>query len=48
MIYFGGQEVKGQGHMMPKLDLEAWLRHRSQVDFLVVSYVSFSFHEWNK
>jgi len=24
--YFGGQEVRGQGHRRPKLDLEAWWR----------------------
>ena len=24
------QKVKGQGHMRPKLDLEAWWRHRSR------------------
>jgi len=25
----GGQEVKGQGHAWPELDLEAWRRHHS-------------------
>jgi len=25
----GGQEVKGQGHKRPKLDLKAWRRHHS-------------------
>jgi len=24
-----GQEVKGQGHTTPELDLETWQRHRS-------------------
>jgi len=27
MIQFWGQEVKDQGHVTPKLDLETWLRH---------------------
>jgi len=30
MTNSGGQEVKGQGHTTPKLDLETWRRHRSR------------------
>jgi len=30
MTYFAGQEVKGQGHTRPKLDLEGWSRRHSQ------------------
>jgi len=30
-INFGGQEVKGQGHVRPKIDLEAWRRHNSLI-----------------
>jgi len=26
---FGDQEVEGQGHRRPKLDLETWRRHHS-------------------
>jgi len=26
----GGEEVKGQGHTRPKIDLEAWRRHHSR------------------
>jgi len=26
----GGQEVKGQGHTTPKLDLEAWRMHHAR------------------
>jgi len=29
-INFGDQEIKGQGHRRPKLDLEAWRRHHSE------------------
>ena len=29
-INFGNQEVKGQGHKSPKLDLEGWRRHHSR------------------
>jgi len=28
-LNFGGQEVTGQGHRRPKLDLEAWQKHCS-------------------
>jgi len=27
---FGNQEVKDQRHTRPKIDLEAWRRHRSR------------------
>jgi len=37
MINFWGQEVKGQRHTMPKLDLEIMLDPFSQVGFLVLS-----------
>ena len=29
-INFGGKEVKGQGHIKPNIDLEAWRRHYSR------------------
>jgi len=28
-INFEGQEVKGQGHTRPKIDMEAWQRHNT-------------------
>ena len=42
MVNFGGQ-VRGQGHMRPTIDLEAWWKHRSRplgrVAFLVLQYL---------
>ena len=29
-VFSTGRDVKGQHHMRPKLDLEAWWRHHSQ------------------
>jgi len=34
-VSFEDQEVKGQGHTRPKIDLEAWRRHHSRETFLV-------------
>jgi len=33
----GGQEVKGQGHARPKIDLEAQRRHRFLLPWVEVS-----------
>jgi len=30
MVHLGGQEVKGQGHRRPMLDLKAWWRRHSR------------------
>jgi len=35
-ITFGHQEIKDQGHIRPKIDVEAWHRHHSQPPFFMV------------
>jgi len=37
-----GQEVKGQDHTRPKLDLEAWRRFRSRTPYVEYSFSSLS------